>query len=74
MESRRLRTKDAAVYLGITKSTLEKDRVSGQWGIPFIRMGSAIVYDTRRLDEWMLAKAVQSTSETLQNPCRKVKP
>ena len=65
MESRRLRTKDAAAYLGIAKSTLEKDRVSGQLNIPFIRVGSAIVYDSRDLDRWLFTKTVRSTSEVL---------
>ena len=63
MESRRIRTKDAAVYLGIAKSTLEKDRISGKLSFPFVKAGSSIIYDTRLLDEWLATRAVRLTSE-----------
>ena len=61
--SRRLRTEAAAVYLGLSKSLLEKDRVSGRLGIPFLKLGRAVVYDTRKLDEWLAGHFRHSTSE-----------
>lgn len=61
--SRRLRTPQAAEYIALTESTLEKDRVSGKLGIPFIKAGSAVIYDTADLDRWLDAHRVTSTSE-----------
>jgi predicted DNA-binding transcriptional regulator AlpA len=59
---RRLRTRAAANYLGYSESTLEKKRVTGD-GPPFIRLGRAVVYDTRDLDAWLAARRTMSTSE-----------
>jgi hypothetical protein len=61
--SRRLRTQAAAIYLGLSKSLLEKDRVSGHLGIPFLKLGRAVVYDTRKLDVWLAEHVRHSTSE-----------
>jgi predicted DNA-binding transcriptional regulator AlpA len=59
---RRLRTPAAADYVGYSESTLEKKRLTGG-GPPFIRLGRAIVYDTRDLDAWLAARRAHSTSE-----------
>jgi predicted DNA-binding transcriptional regulator AlpA len=59
---RRLRTPAAADYLGYSESTLEKKRISGD-GPPFIRLGRAIVYDTRDLDAWLASRRTTSTTE-----------
>jgi predicted DNA-binding transcriptional regulator AlpA len=63
--SRRLRTKEAAHYLGYSESTLEKKRLTGD-GPPFIRLGrgGTVVYDTHDLDAWLAARRVGSTSES----------
>ena len=58
----RLRTPAAADYVGYSESTLEKKRLKGE-GPPFIRLGRAIVYDTRDLDAWLAARRARSTSE-----------
>jgi predicted DNA-binding transcriptional regulator AlpA len=48
-----LRTPEAAEYVGLAESTLEKQRVAGV-GPRFIRLGSrAIGYDIRDLDAWL---------------------
>jgi predicted DNA-binding transcriptional regulator AlpA len=60
--ARRLRTPAAADYIGWSESTLEKKRCSGD-GPPFIRLGRAVVYDTRDLDTWLDARRFHSTSE-----------
>ncbi len=60
---RRLRTPAAADYLGYSESTLEKKRLTGE-GPPFIRLGRAIVYDTRDLDAWLAARRARSTSDS----------
>jgi hypothetical protein len=59
---RYVRTPEAAKYLSLSPVTLEKDRVSGQRGIPFARIGSVVIYDLDRLDEWLAGKMVTSTS------------
>jgi predicted DNA-binding transcriptional regulator AlpA len=59
---RRLRTPAAADYLGYSESTLEKKRLTGD-GPTFIRLGRVIVYDTRDLDAWLVARRATSTSD-----------
>jgi hypothetical protein len=59
---RRLRTPAAADYLGYSESTLEKKRLTGD-GPPFIRLGRVIVYDTRDLDQFLVARRATSTSD-----------
>ena len=58
----RLRTRDAAAYTGLAKSTLEKLRVTGG-GCPYIRIGRAVLYDPDDLDRWLAANRRMSTSE-----------
>ena len=53
MRKRILRTPEAAEYLGLSRSTLEKKRLSDD-GPRFIRLGGkAVGYDVRDLDEWL---------------------
>jgi excisionase family DNA binding protein len=56
------RTAEAAEYLGLSKSYIEHDRVSGKLNIPFIRLGNVVLYDLDRLDEWLADRVVTSTS------------
>ena len=62
-KSRRVRTKAAADHVGLSQSTLEKDRVTGKLGIPYMKVGSAVIYDTALLDAWLSAHTRHSTSE-----------
>lgn len=58
METKRyLRTKEAAFYLGVSRSVLNKDRVSKLIGIPFTRLGRIILYDRIELDQWLKNKS-----------------
>jgi hypothetical protein len=59
---RRLRTPAAADHLGYSESTPEKKRITGD-GAPFIRLGRAIVYDTRDLDAWLASRRATGTSD-----------
>ncbi|HEY8595152.1 MAG TPA: helix-turn-helix domain-containing protein [Devosiaceae bacterium] len=59
---RMLRTREAAAYTGLAKSTLEKLRVSGE-GAPYIRIGRAVLYDQDDLDTWLAAHRRRSTSD-----------
>jgi hypothetical protein len=57
----RLRTPEAARYLGLSESTLNKLRVFGG-GPPYIKANRSVIYDTRALDQWMLSRQRASTS------------
>ncbi len=59
---RLLRTYAAADYLGLSKSTLEKLRVTGGGPI-FASLGRAVVYDVADLDAWVVANKRRSTSD-----------
>lgn len=59
---RMLRTREAAAYTGLAKSTLEKLRVSGE-GAPYIRIGRAVLYDQDDLDTWLAAHRRRSPSD-----------
>ena len=61
--SRRLKTGPAADYIGVAESTLEKDRVTGLLRVPYIKIGSTVVYDTADLDAYLAARRRHSTSE-----------
>jgi predicted DNA-binding transcriptional regulator AlpA len=47
-----LRTPDAARYLGLSTSLLEKLRQRGE-GPTYVKIGRAIVYDPCDLDDWI---------------------
>lgn len=58
-----LRTPDAANYLGISKSTLNRKRIEGT-GPVFRRLGSwTVVYAVKDLDAWASQKVLESTSQ-----------
>lgn len=62
-DGRRLRTPDAAQYLGVGESTLEKWRCTGE-GPVFERVGNRIVvYSVAALESFLAARRVTSTSE-----------
>jgi len=58
----RFRTPAAATYTALSPRTLEALRVKGG-GPRYIRIGRAVVYDTRDLDEWLSARVQTSTSD-----------
>lgn len=60
---RKMPTPDAAAYLGIGVSTLNKMRVLGG-GPQFIAIGTRVVYDPADLDDWCADKKRTSTSHT----------
>ncbi|MEO6152944.1 MAG: helix-turn-helix domain-containing protein [Croceibacterium sp.] len=60
---RYLRTPDAAIYLGVGQSTLERKRVDGT-GPKFRRLGEKIItYCVDDLDAWASEQVHRSTSE-----------
>jgi predicted DNA-binding transcriptional regulator AlpA len=60
---KKLDTPQAAEYLGLGKSTLDKLRVAGS-GPAFIKIGKRVVYDPADLDAWFAAHKRISTSES----------
>lgn len=48
-----LSPQQAAEYLGVHKSFLDKDRVTRLHGVPFTRLGRRILYDVRALDAFL---------------------
>jgi len=62
--SPRLRTREAAAYVGLSYSTLTKLRLSGN-GPRFCKLGAAVVYDRADLDDWLEGTKHLSTSEYL---------
>jgi excisionase family DNA binding protein len=52
-----VRVKEAAQYLGLSKSFLDKARIYGG-GPAFMKFGTAVVYSTDALDAWMQACTV----------------
>jgi hypothetical protein len=59
----RLSTAEAAVFTGLSASTLAKLRVFGG-GPHYRKLLRRVVYDTRDLDDWLVSKARSCTSET----------
>ena len=57
-----LSTPEAAEYLGLGKSTLDKLRLTGG-GPKFSALGRRVVYDPRDLEEFVKARKRLSTSE-----------
>ena len=59
-----LTTKQAAAFLGVSTSFLEKDRV-GRARIPFIKLGvrKAVRYHAKDLEAFINSSRFQSTSE-----------
>mgnify|MGYP003681822798 FL=1 len=58
----RLRVGNAASYCGLSKSTFDKYRLTGEGPI-FIKLGRSVVYDTFDLDEWLKENKRKSTSD-----------
>ena len=58
----RLAVHEAAAYIGISASTLNKLRVFGG-GPVFLKLGRRVAYDVADLDRWLDGKRRRSTSD-----------
>ena len=59
-----LRTPEAAKYLGLSESTLEKMRIMGGDSPPFVRLTKrAVGYIQKDLDAWLESRSRKSTSQ-----------
>jgi excisionase family DNA binding protein len=54
----------AANYLGLSASTLNKLRCTGA-GPAYFKLGRAVRYDPRDLDQWLAAHRIANTSQTV---------
>lgn len=54
---------EAAMRVGLSKSTLDKWRIYGG-GPPFLKLGRRVVYDPADLREWLATHRRRSTSES----------
>ncbi len=64
-----LRTPKAAEYLGLSRSWLEKSRMTGD-GPAYFKLGASVVYDTDDLDAWIKSKkrtAVYDFADRMKN-------
>jgi excisionase family DNA binding protein len=68
----RLTVKQAAEYIGIAKSTLDKMRVAGG-GPRFIKIGKRVLYDKADLDAWIEAQKRRSTADLGTVPLRRIR-
>lgn len=59
---RRVRTPEAAAFLRLSDSTLEKLRLKGT-GPKYAKLGRICVYSLEDLEEWVAARSRTSTSE-----------
>ena len=55
-------TKAAADYLGLSPSTLNRMRVTGD-GPRYSKLGRRVIYDVRDLDSWIEARKRRFTGE-----------
>jgi predicted DNA-binding transcriptional regulator AlpA len=60
--SNRLCVQDAATYIGLSVSTLNKLRVFGG-GPTFLKLGRRVAYGVADLDAWLATKRRRSTSD-----------
>lgn len=68
----RLPVKEAAAYVPVSKSMLDKLRVAGG-GPPFVKIGKRVLYDTRDLDQWLDGLKRTSTVDTGAPPRRRAR-
>lgn len=62
IQSQRLRTRSAAAFCGLSKSTFDKYRLTGE-GPVFLKLGRSVVYDVADLNIWLDSKRRSSTSD-----------
>jgi excisionase family DNA binding protein len=62
IEDERLTVEQAALYTGLSVSTLNKLRVFGG-GSEYLKLGRRVVYERKALADWMASRRRRSTSE-----------
>jgi predicted DNA-binding transcriptional regulator AlpA len=67
MNTEILTEKEAAIYIGMSRSFLSQDRMNGYrdnrtQGPDFMKIGRSVRYRKSQLDEWLAKKQIQRTS------------
>jgi predicted DNA-binding transcriptional regulator AlpA len=62
--SRRLSVDEAAQYIGLARSTLNKYRGTGD-GPRYLKIGRRVLYDAGQLDVWLAAHFRTSTANNI---------
>lgn len=57
----RLTVEGAAEYIGVSKSFLDKQRITGS-GPVYLKIGRLIAYDVADIDDWLRSRRRTSTS------------
>ncbi len=70
--NRKISVREAAAYLGISKSFLDKTRLLGT-GPVYLKIGRRVAYDLGDLEIWVAGQKRRHTSEVAQLP-RAVQP
>ena len=60
--ARKLPVSEAARFVGLSKSTLDKLRISGG-GPTYLQLGRRVLYDVADLEAWLTSKRRSSTSD-----------
>jgi predicted DNA-binding transcriptional regulator AlpA len=68
-----LRTRQAAEYLGLSPSTMEKMRLHGN-GPTYAKLGRVVIYNTNDLAVWVEARKRISTLDMIEAPTRSSTP
>jgi hypothetical protein len=61
----KLSVMQAASHLGVSKSWLDKKRITGGAGPPYLKLGRRVVYDLYELEAWAATNRRHHTSEAL---------
>ncbi|MDN3645777.1 helix-turn-helix domain-containing protein [Pontixanthobacter aestiaquae] len=60
-----MRTTQAAQYLDVSESLLEKFRVFGG-GPRYAKIGRSVIYRRASLDDWLVASEIRNTSDHME--------
>lgn len=60
--NRKLSVREAAAYLGLSGSTLNKTRLTGR-GPRYLKLGRRVLYDLHDLETWVAERKRNHTSE-----------
>lgn len=60
-----IRVREAADYVGLSKSTLDKFRCYGT-GPRYIKLGRAVIYSTNDLDDWVSENRIKPANDDIR--------
>jgi predicted DNA-binding transcriptional regulator AlpA len=66
--TRKLSVKEAAAYLSLSKSWLDKRRLDGN-GPAYLKLGRRVAYDVADLENWAASNKRRHTAEAVGSRC-----